>query len=286
MRRLIALLVRNYHYPLFLLLEIAGIVLLVRHNNYQGSVWFSSANVVVGKCNEWSSTVVSYFNLRETNSRLTAENVRLARELEGVRERVRVLQTDSMAVKASVPAGYRTVNARVVESSISRRDNLLTIDKGSADGVKKNMGVVSGSGAAGIVYLVGTHYSVVIPLINDQSNVSCSIRDRGYFGYLSWTGGDPRYAYMEDVPRYAHYRKGDIVETSGFSSVFPRGVAVGKVLCTFNSPDGLSYRIKVELATDFAKLYDVCVVDNSRTQEQLEILRAAQDSLSRPTRMR
>ncbi len=265
---------------LFVVLECAGAALLFGFGSYQGSVWLSSANAISGKCYEWSSAIFSYVNLRDANRRLTAANTELMLRLEGATRELERLSSDSTAMKAEVPEGYRTIMARVVESSIRKRDNLITIDKGSADGVKKNMGVVSGTGVAGIVYLTGAHYSVVIPVINSHSNISCALRKGGYFGYLSWTGGDPGYAYMEDVPRYARYKKGDIIQTNGFSSVFPQGITVGSVVCTFNSADGLSYRIKVKLATDFGCLYDVCVIDNSQMQEQLDILRAARDTLS------
>ncbi|MCD8288539.1 MAG: rod shape-determining protein MreC [Prevotella sp.] len=280
MQHLFDFLATKYHWLLFLLLEIAGLALLFRYNSYQGSVWLSSANAVSGECYEMTSAVVSYFNLREINSRLTERNNLLEKELNAAHAQLAALETDSAALTAEVPAGFYHINARVVQNSVHKKDNLLTINKGYADGVRRNMGVVSGTGVVGIVYLVSAHYSVVIPVLNSHSNISCAIRGSRYFGYLSWAGGDSRYAYMENVPRYARYRKGAIIETSGFSSVFPQGITVGKVLATFNSADGLSYRIKVELATNFGNLYDVCVIDNSKLQEQLDILRAAEDSLT------
>ena len=131
----------------------------------------------------------------------------------------------------------------------------------------------------GIVYLVAEHYSVLIPVLNTKSNISCTIKNRGYFGYLRWKGGPSEYAYMEDVPRHAHFMLGDYVVTSGYSAVFPPGVLVGKVLHVFNSADGLSYRVQLKLSTDFAKLRDVCVIDDAPMRERLELMRAAQDSI-------
>lgn len=162
---------------------------------------------------------------------------------------------------------------------VNRYDNLITIDKGSADGVKRDMGVVCGMGVVGIVYLVSEHYSIVIPALNSHSNISCTIQRRGYFGYLRWRGGTSQLAYLEDVPRHAHFKLGDNVVTSGYSSVFPPGVMVGKVLHVFNSADGLSYRVQVKLSTDFARLRDVCLVDDSALQERIDLMRAAQDSI-------
>ena len=141
------------------------------------------------------------------------------------------------------------------------------------------MGVVAGTGVVGIVYLTSDHYSVVIPILSSKSSISCSLQGRGYFGYLHWTGGSPRYAWLDDVPRHATFRLYDKVVTNGYSAVFPSGVLVGKVLHVYNSPDGLAYRVQVELATDFAKLRDVCVIDNALLEEQLDVVRAARDSM-------
>ena len=162
---------------------------------------------------------------------------------------------------------------------MNRRDNFITIDKGAQDGIKKDMGVVSGNGVVGIVYLVSDHYSIILPVLNSQSNISCTIRGRGYFGYLHWTGGAIHLAYVDDIPRHAHFKLYDQVVTSGYSSVFPPGVIVGKILHVYNSSDGLSYRLNVKLSTDFANLRDVCVIDNTAMAERIRIMQAATDSI-------
>ena len=156
----------------------------------------------------------------------------------------------------------------------------MTIDKGSADGIHKDMGVISGTGVVGIVYLVAEHYAIVIPVLNTKSNISCMIQNRGYFGYLRWKGGVSDLAYLEEVPRHAHFKLGDYVVTSGYSAVFPPGVRVGRILHVFNSADGLSYRVQLRLSTDFARLRDVCVIDDAAMKERLEIMCAAQDSIA------
>jgi rod shape-determining protein MreC len=174
---------------------------------------------------------------------------------------------------------YKLIPAKVVTNSISDPDNLITIDKGRADGVKVDMGVACGNGVVGVVYMVGLHYSIVIPLLNSHSHLSVAIERSGFFGSLNWTGGAPDVADMLDVPRHARFRWGDRVVTSGYSSIFPPGVLVGRVLHVYNSHDGLSYRVQVKLATDFGRLRDVCVIDNSRMQERIDLMRAAQDSI-------
>lgn len=281
MRNLIEFLSRYNHWFLFVLLEVASLVLLFRFNNYHGSVWFTSANAVSGKVLEAHSEMESYMNLAEVNEALTQRNVYLEHRLAQLEEQLAVkMSTDSLAGKLQNDSvHYRLIPAKIVNNSIDKIENFITLDKGSADGVKKDMGVVSGTGVVGIVYLVSKHYSVVISVLNAKSNISCSIADRGYFGYLHWTGGASDIAYVDDIPRHAHFKKGDNIVTSGYSSVFPAGIAVGKISKVYNSPDGLSYRLQVKLSTDFSTLRDVCVIDDNDMLERLEMIRAAQDSI-------
>ena len=282
MRNLLDFLVKYNYWFLFLFLEAVSFVLLFQFNSYQGSVWFSSANAVTGKLYETSSEIESYFQLSKINLELTQRNLYLEQRLHKLEKQIGDSAADStmeksLLVKSLQP--YRLIPAKVISMTVGRLDNLITINKGEVDGIKKDMGVVCGTGVVGIVYLTSKHYSIVIPILNSQSNISCVIQGRGYFGYLHWTGGDVSQAYVDDVPRHAHFRLYDNVVTSGYSSVFPAGIIVGKILHVYNSADQMSYRLRVKLSTDFGKLRDVCVVDNSALSEQIDILRAAQDSI-------
>ena len=282
MRNLLDFLVQYSYWFLFFVLEAVSFVLLFQFNSYQGSVWFSSANAVAGKLYETTSAVESYFQLSKINTELTQRNLYLEQRLCKLEKEKSDSVADStmensLLLKSLQP--YRLIPAQVVNMKWGRKDNLLTIDKGSADGIKKDMGVVCGTGVVGIVYLTSAHYSIVIPVLNSQSNISCVIQGRGYFGYLHWTGGDISEAYVDDVPRHAHFKLYENVVTSGYSSVFPAGIMVGKILHVYNSADQMSYRLRVKLSTDFGRLRDVCVVDNTALSEQIEVMRAAEDSI-------
>ena len=282
MRNLLDFLAKYSYWLLFVLLEAISFVLLFRFNSYQGSVWFSSANIVAGKIYDTSSKIESYFQLSKINEQLTQRNLYLEQRLAKLERDLGDSAADTAMNKSLLLQSlrpYRLIPAKVVGMSWNSRDNLLTINKGEADGVKKDMGVVCGTGVVGIVYLTSAHYAIVIPVLNSQSNISCIIQGRGYFGYLHWTGGNISEAYVDDVPRHAHFKLYENVVTSGYSSVFPAGVMVGKILHVYNSTDQMSYRLKVELATDFGKLRDVCVIDNTALSEQADIMRAAEDSI-------
>lgn len=282
MRNLLEFLAKYNHWFVFLILEVVSMVLLFQYNSYQGSAWFSSANAVTGKLYEWDANVETFFSLTKVNQELTQRNAYLEQEVQKLSDSLVSVTKDSSIYhrdQFALLRNYRLIPAKVVANSIDKPGNLMTIDKGSADGIRKDMGVISGTGVVGIVYLVAEHYAIVIPVLNTKSNISCMIQNRGYFGYLRWKGGVSDLAYLEEVPRHAHFKLGDYVVTSGYSAVFPPGVRVGRILHVFNSADGLSYRVQLRLSTDFARLRDVCVIDDSAMKERLEIMRAAEDSI-------
>ena len=283
MRNLIDFLARHNHWFLFILLEVLSFVLLFHYNSSQGSVWFSSANAVSGKVFEWNASVTQYFSLVDVNKTLTERNIYLERQVEQLTEQLEKAGRDSTEIErmqTSVLKDCNTIPAKVVSCSLNKLNNFITIDKGYADGVRKDMGVVCGTGVVGIVYLVSEHYSVLIPVLSSVSNISCTIRSRGYFGYLHWKGGSPEEAYIDDIPRHARFKLGDVIVTSGYSSVFPPGIVVGKIKHVYNSANGLSYRLKITLSTDFGRLRDVCVINDKEMDRKLEILHAAEDSIS------
>ena len=284
MRNLLEFLSKYYHWLLFAVLEVTSFVLLFQFNSYQGSVWFTSANAVVGKLYELESSIESFFSLTKVNKDLTLRNFYLERQVNQLSRLYYDLTKDTTIAERNeleFLSRYKLIPANVVSNSVDRNDNLMTIDRGSKDGVEKDMGVACGNGVVGVVYLVSDHYSIVMPVLNYHSRISCAIRHRGYFGYLKWQGGDASIAYVEDVPRHAKFKRGDWVETSGYSSIFPPGVLVGKIIEVYNSRDGLSYRLKVQLTTDFGNVRDVCVISDKGIAERTRLMEAARDSLAR-----
>ena len=282
MHNLTEFLAKYKHWFLFVALEVLSMVLLFRFNDYQGSVWFTSANYVTGMAYEATSKVTSYLSMEALNEKLTKRNVELEQQVRELSSKLYDKTKDSIYLQKGqyhFLSKFRLIQAKVVSNSLDRPDNFITINKGTWDGVRKDMGVACGNGVVGIVYMAGIHYAVVIPVLNSKSNISCSIQGRNYFGYLHWNGGASNMAYLDDVPRHAKFKLGDRIVTSGYSSVFPAGVLVGKIKHVYNSEDGLSYRLAVQLSTDFGNLRDVCVIDDASIREQRQVIKAAQDSI-------
>ena len=274
MRNLINFLLKYNYWFLFVILEVASFVLLFRFNNYQQSAYFTSANTVVGAVYEVSGGISSYFHLKSVNEDLLDRNMLLEEQINNLEKALKERQLDSIAVNSirKMPQkDYQLFKARVIKNSLNLADNYITLDKGSSSGIHSEMGVVDGNGIVGLVYETSPSYSVVISVLNSKSNISCKIVGSDYFGYLKWEHGDSRYAYLKDLPRHAECNLGDTVVTSGFSTVFPEGIMVGTVDDMSDSHDGLSYLLKIKLATDFGKLSDVRVIARNGQQEQKEL---------------
>lgn len=256
------------------MLELISFAILFRFNNYQGSAFFTSSNQLAGMVYEAANQVTGYFNLRTINDDLVQKNVELELQIEQLRHKLSDLTGDSTGIermKQEVLEGYEIYKAKVINNSLTHADNYLTIDKGENDGIRREMGVVNGNGIVGIVYLTSNNYSVVIPVLNSKSSISCKIKKSDYFGFLKWDGGSSEYAVVKDMPRHSLFSLGDTIVTSGHSAVFPGGIPVGTVEDMMDSHDGLSYLLKVKLFTDFAKLNDVRVIARKGQEEQTEL---------------
>lgn len=250
----------------FLVLEAVAIVLLVSFNGYQRSVFMSSAGFITGSMYEGVDAISGYFHLREINDELSAQNVALKNELEYLKS---VLPANQMAAVDSIykQAGdtahwmhYQYISAQIIQHSINKAQNYITINKGWADGVASDMGVVSPQGVVGIVKSVSKHYAVVMPVLNVQSRISCRLDSTRNAGSLVWDAVDYRYATMQEVPGHVVPIKGEGISTSGFSAIFPSGIPVGQVHDIVLNAEKQFLEIKVKLAVDFAKIDQVQVI--------------------------
>lgn len=270
MQTILNFLIKHNHWFLFLLLEGISLVLIISFNNYQGAVAFTSANGIAGNIYSAMSDINGYFGLKEENSALTAQNNSLMNEIDELKEELRsyrdstLLSGNSFADKGNF--SYST--ARVVNNSLNKVNNYITIDKGSCHGIETEMGVFNEKGVVGIVYQTSDNFSIVIPLLNSKSRISCRVKGSESFCSLQWSGGDPQYSYLIDLPRYTVIEKGDTVVTSGYSSIFPAELPVGVIEEIEDSDDGLFYRAKTRLFTDFSTINNVYIVGNRNKDEQ------------------
>ena len=180
MRNLFDFFLKYNHWFLFLLLEVISFALLFRFNNYQAGAFFTSSNRLVGSVYELANNVTGYFHLKSINDELVERNVQLEMQIESLRDALTELSVDSSGLerlKKDALKDCRLYKAKVIKNSLNHADNYITIDKGEADGIRSEMGVVDGNGVVGIVYLTSPHYSIVIPVLNSKSSISCKIKN-------------------------------------------------------------------------------------------------------------
>lgn len=265
MRALADFFVRHGAWFVFLLLAGISCFMLFRGNPYQQAVFMTSAGRVSSGVYSAANSVTGYFHLRSINDDLQTrladlemENINLRRSLQRADER---LYADSVKPDPAL-APYEFIIARVINNSITRPNNFITLDRGSLDGIAPEMGVVDQNGIVGIVNVVGPHTSRIISLLNSDLRLSCKVKGSDAFGSLVWDGRSPRQAVLEELPRHVEFAPGDTIITSGYSVVFPEGIPVGTVVEQLRDADDNFYSLRIDLLTDFATLSTVRVIRN------------------------
>ena len=255
---------------LFLVLEAASVVMMVNNGAIQrfkvvGAVRHVEAGI-------WGRTqqVRNYFNFRTENERLSAENLRLRQEL--ARYATAAAALDSHYV--TVTPDYTFIRAAVIRNSVNAQHNFLVLDRGSADGVERGMGVVTDRGVVGIVSAVSRRYSYVVSLLSTGQSVSAKLAASGAFGPLRWTGGAPDRAVLREIPVHIQTAPGDTVVTSGFSTIYPPDIPLGSVVET-SINQGSSQDLTIRLFEDFRTLHYVYIVRNNNGPELQELYEQA-----------
>ncbi len=260
MRNLLIFLLRYSTWILFIIYMIISAVLLFRNNPYQHYVFLSSASSLSSGIYKGVNNVTSYFNLREINEDLLHRNSDLEMEILQLKRVIRGYE-DSQLVDSlrrdNTVNEYQFYIAHVINNSISRPNNYITIDRGRLDGITKDMGVVDQNGIVGAVDLVGDHASRVISVLNPNFNVSVKVKGTNHVGRLEWDGRDYREALIHDLPAHAVFHKGDTIVTSGFSDFFPPEVPVGII---DKEVEGKEFLLRIMLFTDFSTLSTVRVI--------------------------
>lgn len=271
MREILNFIIRSSNWILFAVYVIASCALLCTSNPYQHFVYLTSAGKVASSVYGVSNSVTGYFALRDINEDLQLRNAALEMEVLGLKEQLRDyklrLYADTMTVDTTVMSRYSFIIANVINNSVNRPYNYITIQKGEADGIRPQMGVVDQNGIVGIVNVTGPHSARVLSVLNPYFRQLCKVKGSELVGSLQWDGKDPRTVLLVELPRYLEFHPGDTIVTTGYSSAFPEGVPVGTVIGAVKDNNDSFYTLRVKLFTDFSTLSTVRVVDDSFTEE-------------------
>lgn len=269
MKNLLHFIVRFHFTILFIVFEIFCLLLLVNYNNYQKSEFLNSSNAISGGIYEKVSSVTDYLSLAKTNEELNRENVRLRNLLHSSYK----LTTDSFFVFLDTIYKqqyiYRT--AKIINNSVNKQLNYITLNKGRIHGIEREMAVVTDNGVVGVVKSVSDNFASVISVLNDRLRISAKLKGNNYHGSLIWDGLDYRKAMLKDIPFHVKIAKGDTIVTSGYSAIFPEGLQLGVVDEVMTSSGSNFQNIKVLLSNDFKSLSYVKVVGDLMKEERLKL---------------
>lgn len=268
MKNLIQFLIRFHFIILFILIEIFALSIVIQNNNFQKAKVVTLIQNIKGIYHSKTFSITEYIGLREINEILSAENTRLNNILQ------RAYRSDDIFFYKQDDPGYKQqyymTGAKVLNNKINTQHNFLTLNKGSEQGIKPGMAVISSDGVVGVIFDVSKQYATVISLLNTRLNISAKLKKNNYFGALQWDGKSYQKAILNEIPHHVEINIGDSIITSGYSTIFPEGIQIGTVK-DFHVKGGNFYEIKVDLSTNFKKLRFVNVISNLKKKDQLDL---------------
>ncbi|RPH32353.1 MAG: rod shape-determining protein MreC [Bacteroidales bacterium] len=265
MNSLLRFLEKYYFLLLFLILEGFSIWLLVDHNYYQKASFGKLSRGVISVIDNQIRSISNYFHFKQTNIEFMVENVALRNEMEKLKNRLEANKSNLTDSIGSVKYTYST--AKVVNNTINKQNNFITLNVGSNEGIQSEMGVITKDGIVGVVASVTKNFSTVISLLNTNLKVSAKHSRSGTFGSLYWDGVNYRETILSEIPQHVNLTQGDTIVTSGYSTIFPPNIPLG-IIEEFELKDGSFYIVKVKLLSDFKRINNVYVIKSHQAAEK------------------
>ncbi len=269
MQNLILFLLRFGGFFFFLLFELISFYLVVQNNNDQRDIFFNTTETASNYLQKKTGSIYRYFRLSEFADSLSHENAKLRNSLKTSKYSTDFV-IDTVSDK-SLLQKFTFTPAHIIANSIDKKYNYLTLDKGTEQGIKKHSGVINGSGVVGIITDVSKHYSRVMSLLNKKTMISTAIKRSGFFGTLIWTGEGTQDFKLINIPKHADLLKGDTLQTSGYSSMFPKGIDIGIITNFKIDPGSNFFDIDVKLFNDLSRAEYVYIVTNIFREELNEL---------------
>jgi rod shape-determining protein MreC len=279
MGNIIVIFQRVFPFLVFILLQATAFYIISRYNDYHNSNMISRSNYLAANINEKVANVTSFINMSVQNEALAMENAKLRQELYRTSALLNAKIDDSILglYPVQLPNSARVVHGKIVSNTVSQLRNFLIVNKGSTDGIKKDMSVISGKGPVGVVIDVSENFCSIMSILNKDNNVSVRNKSTLNIGQLRWKGGDIMIAELEEIPKHIKLKKGEIIETSGYSSYYPAGLPVGVVEKYSEDSKSNFANIKVRLYNDFTNLRHVYLIENIERPE----IRKLEDTIAK-----
>lgn len=255
----------------FILLEIAALGMLRHGDSLQDLFISRAAHGFLGYFWGVSENIADYASLRTENRHLAEEILRLTETITRLEEEAAAAAArDSADYTTAWRGKYEFIPAEVIKNSVNKQHNYLIIGKGSDDGVRPQTGIITSRGVIGIVDAVSRRYSYAISFLNSDSSISARIGKDGAAGPMAWDGKGSGNALLREIPLQVKFEEGDTVYTSGFSTIFPPDIPIGRITGS-RIVNGATFEIKVSLFQDFSSVRHVCLVRNRDLDEIMSL---------------
>lgn len=266
MKSLLNFIYKNNYFFVFLILEFICILILIKNNGYQGSSLINSTNVISANVYQTSANAKEYLLLKEENDKLAEQNNFLLNRLKLGYAAIpmKVYKKNDTLYKQV----FEFINGKAINSSVSKRNNYITLNIGKEQGVTNDMAVINSNGIVGIVKDVSQNFSSVMSILHKDVRINCQLKKDGSNGTLMWDGSDYRFCNLSGIPTHARIKKGDSVTTSSLSGIFPEGILVGYAESYERRQNESFYTVKVRLSADFKKINHISVVKNNYKTEK------------------
>lgn len=202
-------------------------------------------------------------SLIDENKELKEENIELKDKLTNAQaiEEENIRLREYLELKKTYN-DYSFADALIIAHEGEAYMTVLTLNKGTGDGIKVGMPVITPSGVVGSIFEVGYNWCKVRCIIEDSSGVGAYISKNGEIGIVE---GDVMYkdsniCDLNYLSENSQVKEGDIVYTSGLGSVYPRGLPIGKVVSVKKNPHDRTVSAKLESFVDFSDLKHVMII--------------------------
>lgn len=269
MQQLIYFIKKFRYFLLFLVLEIIALFFTIQHHSYHKSKFVSSANFISGGFYNKVNSINEFFLLKRENYILIEENVQLKNLLENTKIKY-ISETFVIIDSSQYLQQYVYSVAKVINNNFTKRNNTLTINKGSKQGLSPDLGVVNSKGVIGVIKNISSNYATVLSILNNNSRLNVRLKNSDYFGTLNWNGKDYNILQVTDIPRQAIVKVGDTIITGGKSAIFPEGILVGTIK-NFEFKNNQYQKINISLFNDMSTIGYVQVIDNLQKNEQKKL---------------
>jgi rod shape-determining protein MreC len=204
------------------------------------------------------NTIVNIRQISREKNDLKIQIQKLQREINNLKEisienkRLREL----LAFKEEIP--YQTVPAKIIGREASNWYKSIIIDKGKNQGLQIDMPVVSYGGVVGKIIEAMNNTSIVILITDKKSRLGGIIQATRYAGIIEGTGRN--LCRMKYILKDADLKTGEIVASSGFGGIYPKGLRIGTIVQIYDEKYGLYKYVDVEPLVDFNRLEEVLIL--------------------------